>query len=289
MIAVFGAGGQVGGALLAEAAARSLAARGFTHRELDICDPGPVADALEGADAAVNCAAYTAVDKAESEAGTAWQVNAEGPGIVAAACADRDLPLVHISTDYVFGGEGERPWREEDPVAPLSEYGRGKAAGDETVRRRCPRHLILRPAWVFSAGGHNFVRTILRLARERDRLRIVDDQRGGPTAADDIAGAILAMLAQAGEPEFDRWGTYHYCGAPATTWCGFARAICRAAGLNTPIEPIPTTAFPTPARRPANSVLDCSRIKTVFGIDQPDWRAALERVVPAIEGESTNQ
>jgi dTDP-4-dehydrorhamnose reductase len=228
----------------------------------------------------VNCAAYTAVDKAESDADNAYRVNASGTENVALACAQAGIPMLHISTDFVFDGTSTRPAGEDDPVRPLNVYGASKLAGEEKVRKHLARHIILRTSWVFSAHGHNFVKTILRLARSQPQLRVVDDQIGGPTAAGDIAQAILRVTEACEQPRFSSWGTYHFSGAPAVSWYAFVRAIVGEGG--TPIVPITTKDFPTAARRPANSVLDCSRIWQVFGIAQPDWRVSLASVCDAL-------
>ncbi|MFE0756228.1 dTDP-4-dehydrorhamnose reductase [Inquilinus sp. NPDC058860] len=279
-LVVFGAGGQVGRELSGLAAAQGLAVRAFARSEVDITDAAAVADAVRGADFVANCAAYTAVDKAETERDRAFAVNATAPGVIARACAEAGAALLHISTDYVFRGDGDRPWREDDPIAPLSVYGESKAAGEAAVRAALPRHVVLRTAWVFAAHGHNFVRTMLRLGAERPELRIVADQHGGPTAAADIAAAILAIRERALAPGFDGWGTFHFTGAPATTWYDFAAAIFAAKGGPAPVlHPIATADYPTPAPRPSNSVLDCGRIGRVFGLAQPDWRRALSAVV----------
>ncbi|HMG50546.1 MAG TPA: dTDP-4-dehydrorhamnose reductase [Inquilinus sp.] len=275
-LVVFGAGGQVGRELATLATARGLAVRARARSEVDITDAAAVAEAVRGADFVANCAAYTAVDKAEAERDQAFAVNATAPGVIARACAEAGAALVHISTDYVFPGDGDRPWREDDPIAPLSVYGESKAAGEAAVRAALPRHIILRTSWVFAAHGSNFVRTMLRLGAERPELRIVADQRGGPTAAADIAAAILAVRDRALAPGFSDWGTFHYSGAPATTWYEFAAAIFAAQGGGGPkLHPIATSDYPTPARRPANSVMDCGRIARVFGVAQPDWRQSL--------------
>jgi dTDP-4-dehydrorhamnose reductase len=281
---ILGGQGQVGAALAALAARRGITAAVLGRAACDIADAQQVARAVKGAALVVSCAAYTAVDRAESEAEAAYRVNAAGAEHVAAACAAADMPLIQLSTDYVFGGETDRPWREDDPPLPLSVYGRSKLAGEVAVRARLARHVILRTSWVFSTRGHNFVRTVLRLAQTQRELRIVDDQIGGPTAAADVAEAVLTIAAAALRPGFDGWGTYHFSGTPAVSWCGLARAIVAATGGTVPVEPIATRDYPTPARRPAMSVLDCTRIAAVFGIAQPDWRPALRQVVGELAG-----
>ena len=281
---IFGAGGQVGRRLALEAALRGFTVHGHVRQSLDITDAGAVAAAVQGAGFAANCAAYTAVDRAESERDQAFAVNATAPGVMAEACADAGVPLLHISTDYVFDGTGNRPWREDDATGSSSVYGQSKAAGEQAVRQACPAHLILRISWVYDSEGTNFVRTMLRLGAERDRLRVVGDQRGGPTSAGDVAGAIVTMAETALQPGFTGWGTYHFSAAPSTTWFDFAKAIF--AGRPLPVvERITTADYPTPAKRPANSVLDCSKINQMFGIAQPDWQASLARVLEEIERE----
>lgn len=285
MLSILGAGGQVGRALQRRAAAAGLPFRAFDRDKLDVTDRSALEAALGSSHGiVVNAAAYTAVDRAESEPERAMATNGEAPGVIAAIAAHHGLPLVHISTDYVFDGDSPRPYVEDDPVAPVSVYGRSKAAGEVAVRARQPRHILLRTAWVYDAEGQNFVRTMLRLASERPELRIVSDQKGGPTSADDIASAILRIAARIAEPGFGDWGTYHFCGGPPTSWYDFACEIL--AGQAVAIRPIASADYPTAARRPASGVLDCSKIARVFGIQQPDWRRSLKDVLARIERES---
>ncbi|HHM05812.1 MAG TPA: dTDP-4-dehydrorhamnose reductase [Gammaproteobacteria bacterium] len=284
---VTGANGQVGRELLRRAAGHSIAATGLDRQQLDISDRAAVTAAVEGQGfaAVINAAAYTAVDKAESESERASAVNRDGPAHLAAVCAQEGVPLLHISTDYVFDGSKTGPYTEDDPVSPLGVYGASKEAGERAVRTTCPRHIILRTAWVYGAHGHNFVKTILRLAGERDELNVVADQHGCPTAAADIADALLDITRQVTGPVAQQppWGTYHYSGTGATTWHGFAEAIiieaARHGGRKIPVHPVTTADYPTPARRPVNSVLDCSRIQRVFGISPRPWREALREVI----------
>jgi dTDP-4-dehydrorhamnose reductase len=281
---VLGAGGQVGRALVARAGS---AARGIDRQGCDICDETSVARALGDADVSVvvNCAAYTAVDRAESERERAFAVNETAAGIVAGAAQRHGVPVIHLSTDYVYAGAGDAPHREDAPVAPLNVYGASKAAGDAAVMAANPRHILLRVSWVFGEHGANFVKTMLRLGRERPELRIVADQIGGPTEARDIADAVLTIAAAIARPGFDGWGIYHFAGAPATSWHGFAGAIFAASkGPSPKLHPITTPEYPTPAKRPLNSRLDCGKIARVVGLAQPDWRASLARVVTSIEG-----
>ncbi len=280
---VLGAGGQVGHALVERAGKDSLA---LDRAACDICDAASVARAMSAPtlSVVVNCAAYTAVDRAESERERAFAVNAAGAGIVARAAAARGLPVIHLSTDYVYAGTRTGPHREDDPIAPLNAYGASKAVGDAVVAAENPAALLLRVSWVFGVYGPNFVKTMLRLGRERSELRIVDDQRGGPTEARDIADAIIAMAAACHRPGFSAWGIYHFAGAPATSWYGFAQAIfARARGVRPRLVPITSRDYPTAATRPLNSTLDCSRIRQVFALEQPDWRTSLLRVMAELK------
>lgn len=272
--------------------ATELAARGTDDLRItclgreaaDLTDPAACAAvvAAADADAVINAAAYTAVDRAESEEPTALLVNGESPAAMARAAAAGGLPFLHVSTDYVFAGGGTQPWQPDAPVGPLGAYGRTKLAGEEGVRSAGGPHAILRTSWVFSAHGANFVKTMLRLGREREKLTVVADQIGGPTAAADIADALLVMArALANTPE--KSGTYHFSGAPDVSWADFAREIFRQAGLSTRVEDIPSSAYPTPARRPENSRLDCSSLTAAFGISRPDWRTGLAAVLKQLE------
>jgi dTDP-4-dehydrorhamnose reductase len=276
---VFGAGGQIGRALVERA---GDAASAVDAAQCDICDVASVERALSAAGplVVVNCAAYTAVDRAESERERAFAVNADGAGNVARAAAANRLPIIHLSTDYVYAGTKAGSYREGDPVAPTNVYGASKAAGDNAVKAANPAHLMLRVSWVFGVYSKNFVKTMLRLGRERGELRIVADQIGGPTEARDIADAILKMAAACRRPGFSGWGSYHFSGMPSTSWHQFAEAIFARAPPPSPrLVPIDTRDYPTPAARPLNSTLDCSRIRRVFNIEQPDWRLSLSRVL----------
>jgi dTDP-4-dehydrorhamnose reductase len=284
---VFGAGGQVGRALMEEAQGRAI---GLDHAACDICDEAAVdrAFASGGIAAAVNCAAYTAVDRAESERERAFAINAQGAGTIARVAAAHGVPVIHLSTDYVYAGDQKGAVDEAAPIAPLNVYGASKAAGDAAVMAGNPAHVVLRVSWVFGVHGANFVKTMLRLGRERPELRIVADQRGGPTEAGDIATAILTIADALRAPGFDGWGIYHFAGAPATSWCDFAQEIFARAPSPVPkLTPIATSAYPTPARRPLNSTLDCGKILRRFAIRQPDWRIALSRVMTALERGAT--
>ena len=273
---VFGSTGQV-----ARELQRLAPSADYLGRDrADLSDPGACAAAIHAIrpQAVINAAAWTEVDKAEAEEGAAFLVNGAAPTAMAVACAELGIPLVHISTDYVFDGSGDAPFAHDHLTSPLGAYGRTKLAGEEGVRASGAAHAILRTSWVFSAHGANFVKTMLRLGTERDSLNVVADQVGGPTPAVDIAHACLTMAAQlVNDPGLS--GTYHFAGAPEVSWSDFARAIMAEAGLGCHITDIPTSAYPTPARRPANSRMDCSGFEATFGIARPDWRAGLEQVV----------
>ena len=285
-ILVFGTTGQVARELARRAPAHGCEITALGRAEADLTDPSACAAAIAATDAAVviNAAAHTAVDRAETEPDLAHAVNAEAPAAMARAAAARGLPFLHVSTDYVFDGTPGRAWREDDPTGPLGVYGASKRAGEAAVRAAGGPHVILRTAWVFSAHGNNFVKTMLRIGAERDTLRVVEDQTGGPTPAADIAAALLTIASRFGAGS-GAPGTYHFAGRPATTWAGFAREIfairaARGDGFQAPrVEGIPTSGYPTPAQRPQNSVLDCTAIATAYGIPQPDWRAGLAEVI----------
>lgn len=247
--------------------------------QADLADPAACAAAIRAhrPSVVINAAAWTAVDKAETEEAAATVVNGDAPTAMAQACAALQIPFLHISTDYVFDGAGDAPFTPDHPTAPLGAYGRSKLKGENGVRSAGGNHLILRTSWVVSAHGANFVKTMLRLGRERDGLTVVGDQIGGPTPAAAIAQALLtaAKAMQAGQ----QGGTHHFSGAPDTSWADFAREIMARAGLTCQITDIPTSAYPTPARRPANSRMDCSALKSAFGIDRPDWRLGLDNIL----------
>ena len=281
---VFGAGGQLGQEVLAQAAAQRRAAIGVTRRDADITEARAVAAAIARARPSliVNAAGYTAVDAAEGDEGAAVAANVTGAATIAEAAARVAVPLVHLSTDYVFDGSKPGAYREGDPLAPLGVYGRTKAAGEAAVRDVAPRHVILRTSWVYGAYGQNFLKTVLRLAATQDTLRIVADQHGCPTATHDLARAIFA-IADAARPA---WGTYHFAGAGATTWHAFAEAIVAAAapftGRRPNVEAIGTADYPTRARRPANSRLDSTLFTTTFGCTAAPWDDRVREAVAAL-------
>jgi len=288
-ILLTGTSGQVGGALL-PLLSISHTVLAPQRAEFDLSRPETVAEALDGLapDLIVNPAAYTAVDKAEDESELALRVNAASPAAMAAWAANRGVPLIHFSTDYVFDGSGEKPWREEDKCAPLSSYGRSKWEGEQSVQASGAPHLIVRTSWVYAAQGTNFLRTMVRLARERDELRVVADQFGAPTAAASIAEATAGIIDRRRSTvdlarDFEgAKGLVHLANAGMTSWHGFATAIVE--GLKArdqavkarSVHAIATSDFPTRAVRPANSRLDTSRLLQVFGVSMPDWGEALE-------------
>lgn len=280
-ILLFGSEGQLGQEILIQAGPgnRVVAPK---QADLDLASPEAISAAVvaEPWDIVVNAAAYTAVDRAEQDRDTAFAINATAPQKIAEAAARQSVPLLHVSTDYVFDGLKGTPYRPDDPVSPLGVYGASKEAGEQAVRAANPRHVILRTAWLYSPFGANFVKTMLRLAAERDTLRVVDDQRGCPTAAADLAAACLAVAARlTADPTGAPYGTYHFTNAGETTWCGFARAIFETAGPRLAkipqVVPITTADYPTPARRPVDSRLDCTATIARFGVVQPEWRTAL--------------
>ena len=281
-ILVFGGNGQVGTEL--RRAATAMQTRPdvvFAPRErADFTDPAGCVALLKELrpTAVINAVAYTAVDKAEEEEDLATTVNARTPGALAQAAAGIGAPFLQISTDYVFEGGGEQPWSVDALTAPLGAYGRSKLAGEEAVRAAGGPHAILRTSWVVSAHGKNFLKTMLRLGRERALLTVVSAQIGGPTCAADIAVACLS-IAEALIASGDKSGTYHFSGAPDVSGAEFARSIFEMAGIDCVVEDIPTSAYPTPARRPANSRLDNSLTTRVFGLQRPDWRVGVRAIL----------
>jgi dTDP-4-dehydrorhamnose reductase len=254
--------------------------------ELDLRDSDGIAAVLRQArpDVIVSAAAYTAVDRAETEEAEAYTINAVAPGRIAAAAAGLGVPVIHLSTDYVFDGEKLEPYLETDPVGPVSAYGRTKLAGECAVAGATDNHVILRTAWVYSPFGRNFLKTMLVLAESRDRINVVDDQHGNPTSALDIADAILTVtgnLLDSDAPELR--GTFHMTGSGSANWADFAAEIFAASnhygGPTAEVRRIPTSAYPTPVRRPANSHLDCGKLERVHGVRLPDWRSAILGIV----------
>ena len=287
MILVFGGNGQLGQELIRAAAVRATVLRALSHAEADIADASAIATALAlwKPNLVVNAAAYTKVDLAETELEEARRGNEIGPAVLAAACARAGVPMVHISTDYVFDGSKEGAYLESDPACPISAYGRSKAAGEEAVRSHLAQHVILRTAWVYSEFGHNFLKTVLRLAATRDELRIVSDQHGSPTSAGELAEAVLNVAA-AFVHDRTLAGTYHFTAAGVTTWHGFASRIVAIAapvtGRNPRVIPIGTADYPTPAKRPANSRLDCRSFVKTFGFLPRHWTVGVDATTRAL-------
>jgi dTDP-4-dehydrorhamnose reductase len=282
-VLVTGSRGQVGHCLMQQVESLPWSLLAVDRDELDISEREAVLRTVAQwqPDVIINAAAHTAVDRAETEVDASYAINRDGPAYLAEAAHHVGAVLLHISTDYVFAGDKDGLYVETDPVDPQGVYGASKLAGEQAVAEHCSRHLILRTAWVFGEHGNNFVKTMLRLGSQRDSLGVVADQFGGPTYAGDIAAALLTMAEQSLLEDFKDWGIYHFAGEPHVSWHGFASYIFSAAvsqGLlhQAPlVNAIVTTDYPTPAQRPANSRLDCSRIATVFGIMPSDWTAAL--------------
>lgn len=284
---VIGKHGQLARALAqAEALPPGLELAFAARPQLDLLEPGSAAAAIERArpQLIINAAAYTAVDQAEQEPELAFAINARGAGEVAAAAAAVGARLVHISTDYVFDGRSGSPLDEHSPTAPVNVYGQSKLAGEQLVRANAPDALIVRTSWLHSPFGSNFVRTILRLAAERDELRIVDDQFGSPTSAGDLAAALVAVAARWAEGDGTGAGkTYHFAGDEHCSWAEFARGILTESaaqgGPSATVVPIATADYPTAAARPAYTVLDCREFDRDFGFARPGWRAAIHSVI----------
>jgi dTDP-4-dehydrorhamnose reductase len=249
----------------------------------DLMNPAACAAAIAASDAQaiINAAAWTAVDKAEAEEAAATIINGDAPTAMAQAAAAKGIPFLHISTDYVFDGMGDQPFAADHPTAPLGAYGRSKLAGEQGIRAANGPHLILRTSWVVSAHGANFVKTMLRLGRERESLNVVADQIGGPTPAAAIAQALIT--AAEAMTQGAAGGTHHFSGTPDTSWAGFARAIMAEADLPCQIRDIPSADFPTPAKRPLNSRLDCRAFTDRFGIPRPDWHQGLVAIVKDLQ------
>jgi len=281
---VFGKTGQV---------ARELAqilpnARFLSRAEADLTDPNACARIIKtsNVDAVINAAAYTAVDKAEDEAEQVFLVNGTAPTEMAKAAVAKHIPFIQISTDYVFDGQGTKPSLPDDPTAPLGVYGQSKLMGEIGVRAAGGVHVILRTSWVVSAHGSNFMKSMLRFSETRDVLRVVADQIGGPTPAAAIARALVEITAKlAANP--DLTGTYQFAGGPDVSWADFARAIFAEAGKAVTVENIPSADYPTPAKRPANSRLDCGSLAQAFGIQRPDWRVGIQQIIADLKEQNS--
>ena len=282
-ILVFGHSGQVATELRA-LNGDDIQITALSRADADLTDPAASAAAINAhaPDAVINAAAYTAVDKAESDVETAHLINADAPAAMARACAARDIPFVSISTDYVFSGAGDTPWTPVDPTDPQSVYGRTKRDGEVAIVKTGGRYAVLRTSWVVSGHGNNFVKTMLRIGAERDALTIVADQIGGPTGAAEIARACI-KIAKTLTSEPEKSGVYHFSGAPDTSWADFARVISDAANIPCAVTDIPSADYPTPAKRPLNSRLNCTTTEAAFGISRPDWRASLTHILTQLE------
>lgn len=284
-ILVTGGAGQVGLALARQPRHPDVRLVFPTRRELDLSDPEAISRAIASRpwSAVINAAAYTAVDRAESESDEAWRVNATAPGVIANACAKSSIPLVHVSTDYVFAGDLDRPYEEDDPVAPLGVYGRSKAAGEAAVRTGAPRHAIVRTAWVLSATRSNFLLTMSRLAKQRPIIRVVSDQWGCPTASSDLAAALMKVAVRMIEDPAAPTGTFHYTNEGVTTWADLAAEIFRISRANcgpgADVEKISTAEYPTASPRPRYSALAPGRLPAAFDIARRPWQTAVLEIV----------
>ena len=278
MILVFGKTGQVATELQRQGAVTALG-----RDAADLSDPAACAKVIEESNATcvINAAAYTAVDRAEEEEALATVNNGDAPAAMARACAAKGIAFLHLSTDYVFDGSGDAPWKPDDPVAPLNAYGRSKLVGEKGIAQAGGRYAILRTSWVVSSHGNNFVKTMLRLSQTRDALGVVDDQIGGPTPAADIAATLLRIAAPLGAGQGG--GIYHYGGMPWVSWKDFATEIFAQAHRDVTVTGIPGAQYPTPAARPHNSRLDCARLTQDFAIAPPDWKAGLAQILSELE------
>ncbi len=279
-ILVFGKTGQVARALIAACKQDGTAIVTLPRAQADLSDPDGCAAIIAetDADVVINAAAWTAVDDAEENEATAHVINANAPGAMARACAKRTIPFIQISTDYVFDGSEGAAWAPDDQTNPLGAYGRTKLAGEQAVAAAGGTYVILRTAWVFDDEGKNFVTTMLRLSETRNALNVVADQTGGPTPAKAIAEACLT-ISKALVAGKSVSGTYHFSGTPDVSWAEFARAIFAAAGRDVTVTDIPSSAYPTPAKRPANSRLDCADLERALGIKRPAWKDAIARML----------
>ena len=284
-IAVTGASGQLGRSLIEAARGTPPTLIALQRPIFDLLDGASVERSIAAAapDLLVNAAAYTAVDAAETDAAAAFAANAAGAEGVARACARLGIPIVHLSTDYVFEGTGTSAYVETDRTGPQSVYGRSKLEGEQRVAAACPRHIILRTAWVHSPFGGNFVKTMLRLAADRAEISVVEDQVGNPTYAPHLAATILAIAGQVDGRADVPWGIFHAAGSGRASWAEVAREVFAVSGgLGGPtaaVVGIPTSAYPVAAKRPANSRLDCSKLRDIFGLRMPDWRAGVREGV----------
>ena len=282
-VLVAGGQGQVGSALAQQGLEQNLDLIALGRQDLDITSTESIASvfAKYEPDLLINAAAYTAVDKAESEPELAYAINETATALLADACAERGIPMLHISTDYVFDGTKDSPYVETDLVNPITIYAKSKEAGERALRERLEQHIILRTSWVFSIQGNNFVKTMVRLAKDRDRLTVVSDQFGGPSSARGIAEALLTIAAHYESGSSIAWGIYHYCQKPYVSWHQFAESIVACAieiGLvdhEVEVAPIPSSEFPTPVVRPKNTRLNTTKFTQAFGIETSNWNEDL--------------
>ncbi|MBU1711476.1 MAG: dTDP-4-dehydrorhamnose reductase [Proteobacteria bacterium] len=288
-ILVTGSEGQLGWEILRQASFFNIEAIGLDLPCLDITvEPGIMKVFKEyKPDILINAAAYTNVDKAETDERACFAVNVNGPENLAAACKNAGIPMIHISTDYVFDGTNKTPYTEKDPVSPTGIYGKSKAEGENVVRNILEKHIILRTSWLYGVHGHNFVKTILKLGKEKEVIGVVSDQSGSPTSAADLAETLLIIASRIQNNYEIRFGTYHYCGEGITSWHGFAEKIIETAKKHSPVttelvKPLTTGEYPTKAKRPPFSALDCSLIQERFGITPKPWQKSLEAVIERI-------
>jgi len=295
-VLITGANGQLGRELVRLGQRFEFEVHSFSRQQLDITNKNQIEQIFSriSPSLVINAAAYTQVDRAENESDLAYAVNKDGPAYLARYCDDNHLTLIHISTDYVFDGTKGRPYQESDPIAPLGVYGQSKAQGETAIRSILPNHIIVRTSWLYAVYGNNFVKTILKLATEKTTLRVVADQFGSPTSAADLANAVLTIARKISASKKIYWGTYHYCCKGITTWHALAEKIIElampyAALRARHVEAITTAEWPTPAKRPPYSVLDCSRLKSRFGIEPEAWQQSLKHTIDRIFAESNHR
>ena len=291
---VTGTTGQLGCELIRQVVDYSFEAVPISEDELDITDFDQIKKIFQGVqpDLVINPAAYTNVDQAESETEKVFRINRDGAENLAKICVDHDIPLIHVSTDYVFDGKKNEPYVEDDPVLPLGIYGESKAAGEQAIDSLLPKHIIIRTSWLYGVYGQNFVKTMIRLGKERRELSVVSDQFGCPTSATDLAAAILFIVEHLFKASKPAWGTYHFCGEGITSWHRFAETIFEVVGRTQSVKPpvvrpITTSEYPTQAERPAYAALNCNRIRHHFGVKQKPWQQSLEEVIKRIFIEKT--
>ncbi|MBA3037604.1 MAG: dTDP-4-dehydrorhamnose reductase [Desulfobacterium sp.] len=288
-ILVTGSQGQLGWEILREAKSLGFETVGFDLPQIDITIKSDVEKVINNTrpDIVINAAGYTNVDRAEEEKEICFAVNCIGPGNIAAVCSSLEIPLIHISTDYVFDGSGNTPYTEKDIISPINAYGKCKAEGDDAVRNILQKHIIIRTSWLYGIHGHNFLKTILQLGEEKEVIEVVSDQFGSPTFATELANAVLTISSQIQNSSCGNWGTYNFCGTGITTWHGFAEKIIEEARKYMDIKtilvkPITSKEYPTKARRPYYSALDCSLMNRHFGIASKPWQESLKTAIKII-------